>query len=175
MPEPADATFSIRRAVADDAERMIAHVHHMAVEAPQFLPIEPGEFQMTVEEERKLLDTVNASDNSAFLIAEAAGEIVGVLNYFGGKRNALRHAATLGLSVRFAWQNHGVGTALLSTAIRMARESGVIRRLNLYVYADNARAIRLYERHGFVREGVRRKAIRRDGQFIDDYEMALVW
>jgi RimJ/RimL family protein N-acetyltransferase len=42
------------------------------------------------------------------------------------------------------------------------------------VHADNARAIALYERIGFVREGVARDAVFVDGQYRDAISMARV-
>jgi RimJ/RimL family protein N-acetyltransferase len=167
--------FIIRDATPDDAEQLIAHVKHMAVEAAQWLPMQPDEFQISVEEEREILAKAAVSQNSLFLVAEVDGMIVGVLNYSGGKRQATRHVATFGMAVRAAWQCRGIGTALLAAAIRHAKESSCIRRLDLQVYADNDRAIRLYKRLEFVTEGILRKAILRDGKFIDEIMMALIW
>ena len=165
----------IRPATPDDAEPLIAHVHAMIVEAADCLPMRPGEFQMTVEAEREFLARIAASENSLFLIAESDGKLIGVLNYSGVNRYAIRHVATLGISVRAAYQRRGVGSALLAEAIRRARASGCVRRLDLLVYADNERAIRLYERFGFLREGVHTRAIRRNHELIDEVRMALLW
>lgn len=169
------AEFIIRPARPDDAEQLISHVHHMAVEASQWLPMQPGEFQVSVEEEREILAKAAASPNSLFRVAEVDWSIVGMLNYSGGKRQATRHGATFSISVRSAWQCRGIGTALLTAAIRHAKESGCVRRLDLQVYADNERAIRLYTRLGFAAEGVLRKAVLRNGEFIDELMMALIW
>lgn len=167
--------FVIRPAAPSDAERLIAHAQNMADEAARWLPLQREEFQISVDEERAILSKAAESENSLFLVAEVNRDIVGVLSYSGGRRKATRHVASLGLSVRAAWQGHGVGTDLLTEAIRRAKESGCIRRLELYVYADNERAIRLYKRLGFVTEGVREKAVLREGQYIDELAMALLW
>jgi RimJ/RimL family protein N-acetyltransferase len=37
---------------------------------------------------------------------------------------------------------------------------------------NNERAIRLYEKFGFEREGVKRHALRVDGRYIDAFSMA---
>jgi len=42
----------------------------------------------------------------------------------------------------------------------------------LTVYVDNAPAIRLYEKFGFVSEGIRRKDAFRAGEFVDSLAMA---
>ena len=43
-----------------------------------------------------MLKSPEDSPLSLFLLAEVAGEIVGLLNYAGGKRRAMRHVATQG-------------------------------------------------------------------------------
>ena len=45
-------------------------------------------------------------------------------------------------------------------------------RIELAVYADNLRAQSLYQRFGFVREGVHRCDAIRDGVFVDSWSMA---
>jgi putative acetyltransferase len=50
----------------------------------------------------------------------------------------------------------------------------VVKRIYLFVHADNARAIRLYQNFGFVEEGRRRQSILRNGEYIDDLMMALL-
>jgi len=52
-------------------------------------------------------------------------------------------------------QGHGLGTQLLTELIESSVRLGC-RRLDLEVRADNDVAVRLYERHGFVRVGLRR-------------------
>jgi [ribosomal protein S18]-alanine N-acetyltransferase len=52
-------------------------------------------------------------------------------------------------------QGHGLGTRLLIDLIEESVRRGC-RRLDLEVRADNEIAIRLYERHGFTRVGLRR-------------------
>ena len=47
-------------------------------------------------------------------------------------------------------------------------------RLQLEVYGFNERAMRHAERSGFVREGVKRKAYLRDGEWVDGVLYALV-
>jgi RimJ/RimL family protein N-acetyltransferase len=47
-------------------------------------------------------------------------------------------------------------------------------RLQLECYAFNERAVRHAERSGFVREGVKRKAYRRHGEWVDAIMFALI-
>ena len=47
-----------------------------------------------------------------------------------------------------------------------------LKRLELTVYVDNAPAIRVYEKFGFVIEGTHRMHAFRDGVFVDSHLMA---
>ena len=49
-----------------------------------------------------------------------------------------------------------------------------VNRLELEVYAFNPRAIAVYEKIGFRREGVRRQALLWDGEFVDAVSMSII-
>ncbi len=58
------------------------------------------------------------------------------------------------------------GQRLLEATLVQARRSG-FKRIELDVHADNPRAIALYEKAGFVGEGIVRDASLIDGVFRD--------
>jgi putative acetyltransferase len=58
----------------------------------------------------------------------------------------------VGMVIAPEWRDRGVGSALLAEAFRWARWAGV-EKISLSVYPHNDRALRLYERFGFVPEG----------------------
>ncbi|MEW6346805.1 MAG: GNAT family N-acetyltransferase [Paraburkholderia sp.] len=82
------------------------------------------------------------------------------------------HSALLGISVHDAFQGRGVGTALLAALVECADLSLGLRRLELTVFTDNAAAIALYRRFGFVEEGRSRGYAMRDGVLADVLHMA---
>jgi RimJ/RimL family protein N-acetyltransferase len=47
-------------------------------------------------------------------------------------------------------------------------------RITAEVFADNTRSVRLFEGVGFVREGVMRESIHRDGQRVDELIFGLL-
>ena len=55
-----------------------------------------------------------------------------------------------------------------------AFEVGGVHRVELEVYASNPRARAVYERAGFVVEGVRRDALLFDGAYVDAIVMAVL-
>ncbi len=164
----------VREARPEDAEQLIARVHRL-VEEPQIdIPMAPGEFKISVEEERVILQEYADQDNSVFLIAEVEGRIIGSLNCRGGDRMATRHVAHLGMAVDREWRNQGVGTALLARALEWGRKSSSIKRIELAVYVRNRHAIHLYEKFGFAIEGRRRNVVFQNGEYLDDFMMAVV-
>ncbi len=81
--------------------------------------------------------------------------------------------ATLGMSILAAGRGHGGGRALLEAALTWARCSRM-RKLDLEVYVENVRAVRLYAQAGFVVEGLRRDHYRNaDGRLRSTLLMAL--
>ena len=76
------------------------------------------------------------------------------------------------MTVHDAYAGRGAGTALMAALVNQADHWLNLTRLELGVYADNARAIALYERFGFEREGFHRAYSWRNGAFIDSISMA---
>jgi diamine N-acetyltransferase len=71
-------------------------------------------------------------------------------------------------------RGHGYAHDATLTLINYAFMDLNMNRLYLRLYADNARALKLYERCGFVREGVEREAIFMDGRFRDLILMSIL-
>lgn len=124
----------------------------------------------SVESWRKKLE--NPPQGFYSLVAAAEGEVVGHLGLHAVSNPRRRHAGSLGMAVRDDWQGKGVGSALLKAAIELADGWLNLTRLELTVYTDNAPALRLYEKLGFVREGTHKQYAFRDGVFVDAYAMA---
>lgn len=89
----------------------------------------------------------------------------------------MRHWGHIGLGIAPEYQGLGLGRAVMLRLIDWA-VSGPgkgVTRLDLNVFADNAKAIALYHSLGFVVEGERRAAIRyEDGRHVNDLCMALL-
>jgi RimJ/RimL family protein N-acetyltransferase len=71
-------------------------------------------------------------------------------------------------------RGRGVGTEATRLIVGHGFERLGLHRIQLEVYADNARARRVYEKVGFVVEGVRREVQRRDGAWADEVIMSIL-
>jgi hypothetical protein len=70
-----------------------------------------------------------------------------------------------------SWPGHG--TALIQATLSEARRVGLVR-FELTVHADNERAIALYKKVGFKKEGTMKYAALIDGHYKDVILMAIV-
>ena len=108
------------------------------------------------------------------LVAETAdGHLLGNAGIWQPSDNPrLAHIAELGLSVHPAQHGQGVGSALLQALLEQVGNYLPYRRLQLKVFCDNAPAIALYEKYGFVREATLRGDGLRHGAYHDCLLMA---
>ena len=86
----------------------------------------------------------------------------------------MRHVGQLALMVHPDMQGMGVGSALMAALLDLADNWLMLVRLELEVFTDNERAIRLYEKLGFEREGLKRMSAVRGGRYVDEYVMARI-
>jgi ribosomal protein S18 acetylase RimI-like enzyme len=107
-------------------------------------------------------------------VAIADERVVGWCDVLPKPRPALRHSGVLGMGVIGACRGRGIGTALINTTLQAAKAKG-LTRIELTVRVDNQRAKALYEKFGFVVEGVCRRYMRVDGVYYDSYLMSVLY
>ncbi|WP_437994779.1 GNAT family N-acetyltransferase [Sorangium sp. So ce185] len=174
----------VRQSARDDAaalldlERAIVRARHGIVKHEDELPADADSYA-----EQRERAGLTAMDGSAMCLAAElpGGRLVGEATLLRRFRfRMLRHVGILGLGVHPEAQGLGVGRALMERLLGLAAthrdpDGGRVRRVELYVRADNARAIALYRSFGFVHEGTRRDLVRGDGgAFVDDLVMGLL-
>ncbi|WOX09799.1 GNAT family protein [Streptomyces sp. N50] len=71
-------------------------------------------------------------------------------------------------------RDRGIGTEATRLILGYGFEQLGLHRVQLEVYGHNHRARRVYEKVGFVVEGVRREARSRDGEWVDKVVMGLL-
>lgn len=162
----------IRVAGPHDAAALLRLKQHLDQET-SFMMLEPGERDTSTEELAGELDGIAKSGNSAVVVAESGGELVGYVELSGGafRRNRATGYLVIGVLARASGQ--GVGARLLAEAKRWAAAHG-LHRLELTVMADNHRAIGLYDRLGFTVEGRRAECLLVGGRFIDELYMSVI-
>ena len=111
-------------------------------------------------------------DGDRTIVAVIEGKVVGMAGLHTTDNRRRAHTASIGMAVHDGYARRGAGQALMGGLIELADRWLNFKRLELTVWADNDRAIRLYERAGFEREGLLRSYAWRDGAYVDALTMA---
>ncbi|MCL6262419.1 GNAT family N-acetyltransferase [Craterilacuibacter sp. RT1T] len=157
----------LRRARVEDAVQLSAlHTPASSYEAMLQLPFpSPALWQQRI---------TTCPDNQHQLVAERAGEILGLISLTQETRPRRSHTASIGIIIKDSARGQGIGSALLRAAIDLAENWLRVRRIELTVYTDNEHAQALYAKHGFEIEGRFKNYAFRHGHYVDVYSMARV-
>ena len=159
----------VRDARKRDARGVTGMLDAVAAEPQVTLVLRPGEASPS-DWRRRIVESLRVP-RALFLVADSSGSVVGNLGLWPDANPASAHVAWIGMSVSAGFRGAGAGGALLETALEWAASAG-FRRAVLGVFPENARAMAFYERHGFVREGLRREQYRRGDRYHDEVLMA---
>jgi RimJ/RimL family protein N-acetyltransferase len=156
----------LRRAQPDDVDFLTELVTHEEVE-PFLAAVGPHEREGVLEAIRHSQEMPH---EQGWFVVEADVEgrwsAVGALRFRQANRRS--RIANLGaLAVLPGFQGRGLADSAARLLQRHLLFDLDYHRLQLECYGFNDRAIRHAERVGFVREGVRRKAYRRHGRWVD--------
>jgi GNAT superfamily N-acetyltransferase len=165
---------TVRSAAPEDAGAVV-DLFRDVDETTDFLVAEPDERDLDPASRRLWIERHAAAEGSLVLLAHAEGFLVGELDLeSNAARRRLAHVARLAMVVRQGWRGHGVGAALLESALAWARAHPRIEKVALGVFATNVHAVALYRRFGFVEEGrdVREFRLGPD-RYVDGVRMAL--
>ena len=113
-------------------------------------------------------------ENSIILIALDKDKVVGHLQISIITSPRFREMGDLFVYLHQEYQNLGLGAALLTEAIVQARARH-LHRVELTIVADNRRAIHVYEKVGFIREGLKKENyLGEDGKYHDEAIMGFL-
>jgi RimJ/RimL family protein N-acetyltransferase len=165
--------FRLRRATPDDAD-FLAEVA-MNEEISPFLAA------LSARDPDAFLDEIERAAEAPhecgrFLIEvvdDGPPRPVGAIAFEVANRRS-RIATLHGLMLRPDARGHGLGRAATRLFTRHLIEGLGYHRVQLECYGYNERAIHHFERSGFIREGVKRKAYWRGGEWVDGVFFGLV-
>ncbi|WP_136699752.1 GNAT family N-acetyltransferase [Bacillus fungorum] len=140
-------------------------------EETKFMLYEPGERKFIVKQQEQMIHHFIENKYATIFVAVEDERIVGFILVNGNHIQRKRHVAGIVIGILQEYSGRGIGTGLFKEVEKWARLHDVWR-LELTVMAHNTRALALYKKAGFVKEGVKRAALIIDGENIDEYEMA---
>ena len=112
------------------------------------------------------------STKEHLVVAEVDGRAVGMAGLVVPAMARQRHTAGVGIMVHADYQGRGIGRALMESLLDIADNWLMLKRVELSVFTDNERAVRLYKSLGFVVEGTKKYAAVKNGVHADEYLMA---
>ncbi len=121
---------------------------------------------------RQQVDALFSPNNRHTLVAEDHDRVVGNVSLILPTKPREKHCAAVAIAVDPQYHRQGIGEALLREAIEQADQWFNLVRLELDVLSNNSAAIALYEKLGFEREGEKRMATFRNGEYADLVFMA---
>ncbi len=86
----------------------------------------------------------------------------------------VNRSCELGFCIVPRHQGKGYGVALVMQLIGYAKRKLKMHRIYLEVFADNEKAIKLYENCGFSKEGILLDKVFKDGKFRDAAVMSII-
>lgn len=163
----------IRSAVPDDAAAIIRYMNTALPGFTEFVLTGPDEFDMDEQDERAWIERQASKPGSLALLAVAGDAVVAMMNCSARTgRRRIAHVGEIGMSIARPWWGVGLGTRMMAALIDWAEAHPLLGLLELGVYADNERALRLYRGCGFVQAGtIPRRTRFDDGSTRDDITM----
>jgi RimJ/RimL family protein N-acetyltransferase len=105
-------------------------------------------------------------DGSPRYLALDGERVIGWCDVTSLNRTVFAHSGLLGMGVIDGYRGHGIGKALMTATLDATKAAG-LTRVELTVREPNQRALKLYEKMGFVIEGVKRRGVFLDGEYED--------
>jgi RimJ/RimL family protein N-acetyltransferase len=160
---------SIRRAALDDLDFLVEVLTHDEVRPFLAAGKSIDREAVLAELERQDVDP----ESSGRFVVEVGGQPAGTLAFERtNRRSSIARLGGLAVHPRFR------GRRLADEAARIFQRHLIFdlgfHRLEMVVYGFNERALTHAERAGWIREGVKRKAYRRDDEWVDGVMYAVI-
>ena len=157
---------TLRLAGCQDAEEIISVIKTNAPDRSYVLMEHYGTKSEAV---KKYICSMDFEKN-LLIVAVAGNAVVGALSGIqmdGGKSPQTAHILNIGLHLVPAYRGLGIGSQMLDYAIDWAKERK-FKKLEANIFTTNKKSLHLFERAGFIEEGMRHKRIRIGNQYIDE-------
>ena len=161
----------IRPITLDDVENFY-HMMCWLDEETEYMMYEPGERQLksnNLDDLKERIEVAVSGEDFLMVAVNNNEEIVGYIWAERGKMNRISHTAYIITGIRKAYHRQGIGSKFFNMLYEWAGENGIVR-----LEFVNTGAKHLYEKNGFIVEGVRPKSMKVNGRFVDEYYMGKI-
>jgi len=163
--------ITVRDAEVADAE-ILAQAEQETAQTPGFLVSQP--YELTTGAFVAFIVDLTQNPRGKYIVATEGEQLVGHALLNPLRIQSLSHVVQLTIVVHPGFTDRGIGHTMLSYLIDWAKKAEGIEKVELFTRANNARAIALYKKLGFVEEGRLAKRVKLlDGAYLDDMLMGL--
>jgi RimJ/RimL family protein N-acetyltransferase len=128
---------------------------------------------LTAADQKTWLDSLNLRSGRFYFVAyDPLHPFIGLVRM--DEYDAQNRSLRVGADVQPELRGKGFGTAIYRTILKYGFDHLNLHRIWLAVLESNIRAIRLYEKQGFLLEGRLREAVFRDGRYVDYLLMSIL-
>ena len=127
----------------------------------------------TLEDAERFIDAAQKDSRAFHRAIVSEGKVLGGID-LAFNRGAMRYGADLGYWLTPACWGRGIMTEAVRRFCGTAFAETDICRIQAEVFAPNAASLRVLEKCGFCREGVKRRSVFKNGEFYDSIVMALI-
>ena len=128
---------------------------------------------LTMAEEERWFNEYRSKVDEEIYAIEVGGTHIGNVGLHGIDRANRKASVGIVIGEKAYW-SQGFGTDAMRTVLRYAFGPLKLHKVNLDVIEYNERAIRTYEKCGFVREGIRRDELWKRGAFVNLVRMSIL-
>jgi len=163
----------LRGAERSDLEKFVEWINDPEVTAglTLFLPMS------SVDEEKWFDDIMKRPQAQKPLVIDMKDDdgwrLIGNSSFFDFDWVARSAEVGIMIGEKSVW-NQGYGTEVMALLLRHGFRTLNLNRVYLQVFAENKRAIRTYEKVGFVHEGRKRQAVYKNGKYSDILFMSVL-
>lgn len=161
----------IRVPVMTDLSEELRYINELVTE-DTYLFRGPEHNKVTAKEEKKwlkdFLDRIK-KDEAVLLSCFIDAKLIAGISLERGKYREA-HVGEIGIAVAKDFREEGIGQKLFTIILEEAKKRKY-KILCLHVFANNLRAIHVYEKFGFIKTGVLPKGFFHKGKYIDQVLM----
>lgn len=169
--------FDLRTLVEADAASLAKLLTENKYFWSTYEPLHRPEFYTVEAQRRKIVESLmllaEKREFSFGIFAKGTSQLIGHISLYAVKRLPYS-SAFVGYSMDERFAGRGIATAATRAIVLFAFNQVGVHRVEAYVAPKNDASIRVLEKAGFVREGLLRKLLYINGEWVDHYMYAIL-
>jgi RimJ/RimL family protein N-acetyltransferase len=155
----------------DDLEDCLEFINSLVDEKANILRDQKVTREAEIEWLAKALSRMELEE-VVYLVAEVDGKVVASSELSRRLSGYDKHLGSIGIAIKNGFRDLGIGTEMMKTLIEQGKSWG-LKVLTLTAFANNARALHVYRKIGFVETGRIPNKFLKEGQYIDEVVMTM--